>query len=40
MASKALSGAFGVRGDLVVVVPSEGKNVQPLIGASQLVFWM
>ena len=40
MAGQALSGAFGVRGELVVVVPSDGKNVQPLIGASQLVFWM
>ena len=40
LAGRALSGAFGVRGELVVVVPSEGKNVQPLIGASQLVFWM
>lgn len=40
LAGRALAGAFGVRGELVVVVPSDGKNVQPLIGASQLVFWM
>ena len=40
LAQKALSGAMGIHGELVVVVPSEGRNVQPLIAASDLVFWM
>lgn len=40
LAQKALSGALGFHGELVVVVPSEGRNIQPLIAASDLVFWM
>ncbi len=40
LAQKALSGALGYHGELVVVVPSESRNVQPLIAASDLVFWM
>ena len=40
LAQRALAGAMGAHGELVVVVPAEGKNVQPLIAASDLVFWM
>ncbi len=40
LAGRALSGAFGCHGELVVMVPADGKNVQPLIADSHLVFWM
>lgn len=40
LAQRAISGAFGAHGEIVVVVPAEGKSVQPLIAASNLVFWM